>query len=308
MVCSSSSKSDLSQAMRKNLHIEGSKYECVSSVTSDEPCWHIFHQWLRHCETNHKLCRLRSDPHIPHPTRLLRIEGDWPARPFDHMVRLHITAEEETAGPYMTLSHCWGGTVPVMLTGQTMQSLKTGISVRELPVSFAQAIFITASCGVQYLWIDSLCIIQGSEEDWRKEASRMVHLYSNSYCNIAATGFSNSSGGCFKQGDPRLVRPVTINATWTSDATNPDNPPPDDYVCFYNGYWSQGVDEAPLGKRAWVIQERYLAPRQLHLSNEQLFWECREYAACETFPGGAPVWGHTMPTILLLISRSSFGS
>jgi hypothetical protein len=38
-----------------------------------------------------------------------------------------------------------------------------------------------------------------------------------------------------------------------------------------------------LQRRAWVFQERLLSPRTLHFS-EQLFWECREKLASETFP------------------------
>jgi hypothetical protein len=33
-----------------------------------------------------------------------------------------------------------------------------------------------------------------------------------------------------------------------------------------------------------VIQERLLAPRTLHFSSTQVFWECNESTACETFP------------------------
>jgi hypothetical protein len=35
-----------------------------------------------------------------------------------------------------------------------------------------------------------------------------------------------------------------------------------------------------------VYQERLLAPRVLHFSRDQLFWECREYRACESYPEG----------------------
>jgi hypothetical protein len=34
------------------------------------------------------------------------------------------------------------------------------------------------------------------------------------------------------------------------------------------------------------LQENILAPRALHFSYDQLFWECREHQACERFPKG----------------------
>ncbi|KAI0895397.1 hypothetical protein F4806DRAFT_80324 [Annulohypoxylon nitens] len=45
-----------------------------------------------------------------------------------------------------------------------------------------------------------------------------------------------------------------------------------------------GVDDAPLDKRAWVLQERLLTPRQINCWRFQLSWECHESVACEVFP------------------------
>jgi hypothetical protein len=259
---------------------------------------------------NHEFCRLRSHPRSWYPTRLLRI-SDWPIKdPWTRMIRLHITAEEEMAGPYMTVSHCWGGEVPTTLTEKTMDFLKAGLVVQDLPKTFTDAVRIAASCGVEYLWIDSLCIIQGSEEDWRKEASMMGKVYSNSFCNIAATGSPNSSGGLFHPRDPMDVQPIEVKATWACETANTyedysESPPPGDYICFDTNYWIRGLDNSPLGKRAWAVQERYLAPRQVHFGQEQIFWECREHAACEAFPGGAPLRGHTMPIKIFVIETEA---
>jgi hypothetical protein len=45
---------------------------------------------------------------------------------------------------------------------------------------------------IQYLCIDSLCIIQDSEEDWKRESVSMMAVYSGSYCNVAATGAADT--------------------------------------------------------------------------------------------------------------------
>jgi hypothetical protein len=100
--------------------------------TDDESCWDLFQKWLQQCQMNHELCRLRSHPRSWYPTRLLRI-SDWPIKdPWTRMIRLHITAEEEMAGPYMTISHCWGGEVPTTLTEETMDFLKAGLVMQDL--------------------------------------------------------------------------------------------------------------------------------------------------------------------------------
>tara|TARA_R110002033_G_scaffold5178_2_gene22822 strand:+ start:137 stop:547 length:411 start_codon:yes stop_codon:yes gene_type:complete len=51
----------------------------------------------------------------------------------------------------------------------------------------------------------------------------------------------------------------------------------------------QGVphdQQQPLYRRAWMIQERFLAPRVLNFGSQYLFWECRTCKASEIYPGG----------------------
>ena len=45
---------------------------------------------------------------------------------------------------------------------------------------------------------------------------------------------------------------------------------------------------APLNRRAWVVQERLLAPRVLHFGSKQILWECHHLDACEMYPRGLP--------------------
>ncbi|CAN9101514.1 unnamed protein product [Alternaria alternata] len=50
------------------------------------------------------------------------------------------------------------------------------------------------------------------------------------------------------------------------------------------------VEFAPLNQRAWVSQERQLSRRLLHFTSTQIFWECYENVACETYPEYLPDW------------------
>ncbi|GKT91361.1 hypothetical protein Ct61P_09211 [Colletotrichum tofieldiae] len=61
--------------------------------------------------------------------------------------------------------------------------------------------------------------------------------------------------------------------------------------------WKDEIEEAPLIQRAWVFQERFLAPRVLHFGKRQLAWECNQLTALEMFPAG-------VPSILLSQSKS----
>jgi len=46
---------------------------------------------------------------------------------------------------------------------------------------------MTRKLGVRYLWVDSLCIIQGNTADGQLESSRMGDVYRNSYLTITAS-------------------------------------------------------------------------------------------------------------------------
>lgn len=96
-------------------------------------------------------------------------------------------------GKYFALSHCWGGDIPSKtLTRPLPDYLK---ALPDLPRSFRDAIRITRELGFRYLWIESLCILQDSLEDWQKESAAMRDVYRNAALTISASASNNSEGG-----------------------------------------------------------------------------------------------------------------
>jgi len=167
-----------------------------------------------------------------------------------------------------------------MLTENTLQSLRQGLAISELPRRFQDALAIARWMQVNYVWIDALCILQDSEEDWLKQSTIMGDIYANCYCNIAATS-GDPKKGCFTDRSTEMVEPYFIS-----------NPRADDnartYVVGYDDFWSNSLLDTDLHKRAWVLQERLLSPRAIHFGQEQIFWECRCEKACEAYPQGIP--------------------
>lgn len=106
---------------------------------------------------------------------------------------------------YVTLSHCWGSYMPLRLLKNNISSLKQGIRFSQ---TFQDAMVVAQRLGVRYIWIDSLCIIQDSEEIWLEQSALMGQIYSNSFCNIAAAHASDSRQGCFIDRNPDLVAPI----------------------------------------------------------------------------------------------------
>ena len=188
----------------------------------------------------------------------------------------------------MTLSHCWGTAKVMKLLKSNLASMSHSVPLESLSKTFQDAVAITKRFGVRYLWIDSLCIIQDSVEDWRQESALMGEVYKNSFLNIAATGAVDGTEGCFFNRNPAPLQSTRVEMPVEKLVHPPRIVKCPFYLVNHRPSWKERLEEAKLNRRAWVLQERILSPRVLHFGRQQIFWECREFEACEAYPGGTP--------------------
>lgn len=166
------------------------------------------------------------------------------------------------------------------------------IALDELPQTFRDAINITRDLGLRYIWIDSLCIIQDSLEDWSLEVSCMVDIYINAYVTLAADLAFNLDAGFFitntcatndalqarhfSQVDDTGVRhQIFVRRGWPIPGKNRRRGGVENHRSCY-------VSEAAskLDSRAWVLQESILSRRTVHFTNAELVWECDNSYEC----------------------------
>ncbi|KAK8255547.1 heterokaryon incompatibility protein-domain-containing protein [Phyllosticta capitalensis] len=185
---------------------------------------------------------------------------------------------------YITLSHCWGpksSQEKLMLLKGTFQNFRNDQPVAILPKTFRDAMKIIERLRVQYLWIDRLCIIQDSMEDWAQECATMGDVYRHSFLNISAHGAYDDQDGCFFSRNQQLQIPQVNLDPEDSDQSVP-------YVYFnpggFHNLWKDDFDKGSIVQRGWILQERLLAPRVIHFGKDQLFWECNESMSSERFP------------------------
>lgn len=112
-----------------------------------------------------------------------------------HLHLVEIKYLPPTTATYITLSHCWGFLKIISLCKDTYASFLEAIQLGMLSQTFRDTAELVRLLGYRYLWIDSLCILQDSPEDWAYESSRMGEVYSQAILNIAATASSNGDGG-----------------------------------------------------------------------------------------------------------------
>ncbi|KAF2662094.1 HET-domain-containing protein [Lophiostoma macrostomum CBS 122681] len=174
---------------------------------------------------------------------------------------------------YTSLSHVWGSHKFLSLNTCNETGLSSGFPVSRLPETFQQAVYVTDSIGLRYLWIDSLCILQDSVEDWKSEASLMGKVYLNSFCTLAASLATRPTEGLFWDRHPELANAFPVEFSHAHGYKR--------FAVFYD-LQDLILERSALHKRGWVLQESYLSPRTIHFTKFPAF-ECREMFACENY-------------------------
>jgi hypothetical protein len=123
------------------------------------------------------------------------------------------------------------------------------LSINQLLKTFRDAAHASKRLGVQYIWIDSLCIMQDDRSDWFREASRMHLVYSASYCNLSASASADSSQGLFRERLPHTLQATQVNVCVKGLGEKLEQAQWDIYD-FY--FWLHNVSHCVVNRRGWV--------------------------------------------------------
>jgi hypothetical protein len=139
--------------------------------------------------------------------------------PFDtSTVRLVSTQSLSKNVPYAALSHRWGTNKAFVLTSASLQSYETEIRISNVSPTLRDAFTATRSIGLQYLWVDCLCITQDDQDDWLRESATMSKVYGLSTCTITATLGGNGGDGCFTLRNQFRARPYKVPNPFDKDS------------------------------------------------------------------------------------------
>lgn len=263
--------------------------------------------WLHNCQRNHKDCLVVPRRFLP--TRLIDVQAFRDCSD----VRLIDTeplkiACDKACKPYpeyLALSHCWGprNKQPVTTKNRNLKSRKSRIRARDLSRTFLDAVVVARKLGQQYLWIDSLCIIQNDKDDpsddWVKEAALMADVYGNAYCTLSALSSEDGTQGCHMTDD---LRRSTGNSYYEFQVHRQTQT----YVRLFRrppAIWSEEYGEEatdpgpngvrnPLRYRAWTLQEAELSRRTIFFADRQLLWRCRNLRGTTELP-----WTEQLPDV-----------
>ncbi|KAF5556828.1 flavin-containing protein, partial [Fusarium phyllophilum] len=267
-------------------------------VTSPET-WDMIRSWIGECIDDHEDCKVVSEDR-PFPTRIVAV-GDGHTEP-----HLFLPSPDDR-GRYIALSHCWGDVMPLKTTKASFSEFCQKVDFARFPKTFQEAMVVCRKMNIEYLWIDSLCIIQDDEHDWAVESPKMCDVYQNAYLTIAAAAAHNSSEGLFRP------RPFSLRKSFLTVSKNDERVDeveifvrPWDSQCHWqdsigDGPWCR--DTNPLETRAWTLQEHVLSRRILRFTAHELVWHCRTAHLCECRPGS-----HARKGSLRLINLEALNS
>lgn len=225
---------------------------------------------LQNCQDHHATCRLR-EPEWEHdlPSRVLSITESAGG------ISVRLVESQGLSGRYCSLSYCWGprDKRPLQTTMTNYPEHLTSIPWDSLPPLFQDAIELTNSIGINYLWIDSLCILQDDRQDWLEESKKMALVYHRATLVIAAVDSEDSTQRLSKAQRPE---PLILRFPYSGD----EIPAQGSYNIALGISMGYGV-QGPLRQRAWAFQEFYLARRKVLFTSEGIGWACVDCQAQE---------------------------
>ena len=226
--------------------------------------------WVDNCINNHPLCP--GPETVQLPKRIIKIiDAD----------NLQLQENEASAkAMYSALSYVWGRVQTFATTLSTIESQKTGFLFADLPKTLQDAVSLTRQLGLEYIWIDSICIIQDSLSDRDVEIPKMSQYYSSSYITISAAiaesvedGFLGPRDECEHHPDACLPKDL-MKLPYICPAEEGKDKQAVGEILFREDSPYRLCDE-PISKRAWTLQESVLAPRILSYGT-RLLWQCHE--------------------------------
>ncbi|RYP46432.1 hypothetical protein DL768_007344 [Monosporascus sp. mg162] len=239
----------------------------ISEFPHEPLCLQTIRNWIGTCDSLDEECSGDSIPLLP--TRVLDVGENSSAN-----VRL-ISSRPGQTGKYLYLSFPWGGRIKFTNNSSSMGMLLKRVPLELLPAIAKDAISMTRLLGLRYLWIDALCIVQDSSEDWILESSKMDHYIQDASCVIVAAAGQSSNLGLFPARQQPLLRMDFVQYTPTAgEGSVEERKRAAVYLRRPLKTAAEALSEHAL-RRAWMVQEVILPRRLLIMGTDQLYWHCR---------------------------------
>lgn len=225
----------------------------------------LIRRWIGYCDTAHgDTCRSET-------------QGVRPSKSFFGVIDLTdmcLTKLPENA-KYVALSYTWGQSGHYFkTTTQNVRDLlkKGGLRRMDIlmPRTIRDTINLVKDLGERYLWVDSICIIQGIGRSWALNSRIMDQVYGNAYLTICAADGDGAGSGLQKLNLERGAGEMDSGelshkiAQYDRDLRLMATQPAENYI--RKSAWNT---------RGWTFQERLLSPRNLIFTAGRMYFQCK---------------------------------
>ena len=229
------------------------------SMLSDDTAAMI-KKWHYSCQQNHSKC-LRP---AFRPQRLLHVGGGEVG---------HLTLQPchenfvPTVLEYAALSYIWGGPQRFMTTKDSLGARMTRIDLGDLPGTIRDAVLVCRAIGIQWLWVDVLCIIQDDPKDKLEQVKMMGEVFRSATLTIVPAFSQRSDEGFLSDTFENVTLPFQRFHDKTSSGRRGS-------VCLIKKQLD--TPRFPIESRGWTLQERLLSTRLLYFHPGRIDWVCEE--------------------------------
>ncbi|KAK0622788.1 heterokaryon incompatibility protein-domain-containing protein [Immersiella caudata] len=223
--------------------------------------------WIDHCTNEHK-CILPPDD----------FSASFPGLEVLRLIDVRKDCVVETrARPskYVALSYVWGDVAdsPRLLSSTREGMMASGALSRRvnLPNTIRDAIDLVYDLGIQYLWVDSLCLVQDDPTDLHKGLRAMGRIYELASVTIVAACGDDANAGLPGAGTTRRKRQNKVlrevqPGVHLGVLYSPDHL----------------LKRSVYQTRAWTMQEYLFSRRVLCFVGNKVFFRCRESERLES--------------------------
>ncbi|KAL7938295.1 hypothetical protein V8C35DRAFT_146603 [Trichoderma chlorosporum] len=274
--------------------LTNSDFPCaeLASVQDDDAQKHrggegFFRFWFRGCSGY----KDAMDQCYVTPLRLLHIDWDN-----DEVVLWESIYHPPRVPPidkpieYATLSHAWLNSDPGVpkLLWSNIEEWQQGRTISSLPAAIKDAIRVTHLSGVHFLFIDSLCLMQDSQEELRIQMPLVPVYFRDSILTIAAASaltpddsFLHPPEKDWITKEVEFVAPSGAGATLTlrRKFSRPETPLDtlDKGSHIVNVAPGSFRRTGPLYGRHWCVRETLLGTRVIHFTSGGIMCQCRRH-------------------------------
>ncbi|KAI8634002.1 HET-domain-containing protein [Xylariaceae sp. FL1651] len=187
-------------------------------------------------------------------------------------VTQYCIVDMPTACQYFTLSYVWGPEQdPLRMTTENLVSLQSpgALSSHNLPQTVQDALWLTREMGVNYLWVDRLCVVQDSDVDKAIQLPQMDLVYSSADLTIVAASGTALDGLAGLNSTPRAIDQHIARVA--------------ENLSLMDVLWLDAAYEACAWRtRGWTFQEGLCSRRSLVITMDQVYWSCETAKCCES--------------------------